>query len=150
MSAQLLFNLLLLSRECIKPYHIYTLLFQNDQWPDFNSNLSGKKFPVFLINISCPYTLYDTTYLPDKSLVQFKKWKDVQKLIRIFVREFVKKELGDIASGEILEDNEEIVELDEIEKRTLEQKEGDLLKTVLWKNAADFGASQLQNAIKGT
>lgn len=103
---------------------------------------------MFVINISCPYTLYDSTFLPDKSLVHFKSWKDVLRLVSTFVREFVKKELGDSANGENVEYNEDVTE-DEIEKKTLAQKESDLVRTVLWKNAADFGASQIHNAIKG-
>ncbi|XP_069118087.1 uncharacterized protein [Argopecten irradians] len=52
----------------------------------------SEKFGVFVINISCPYTEYDVTFDPAKTLVEFKDWNTVCTCIEDVMSEFLKRE----------------------------------------------------------
>ncbi|OWF50497.1 uncharacterized protein LOC110450333 [Mizuhopecten yessoensis] len=52
----------------------------------------SEKFGVFVVNVSCPYTEYDVTFDPAKTLVEFKDWDTLCTCIGGVVSEFLKRE----------------------------------------------------------
>ena len=51
-----------------------------------------ERYPVFVLNIKCPWTKYDITFDPSKTLIEFKDWDSVLELIKEIIDTFLKKE----------------------------------------------------------
>ncbi|ESO82946.1 hypothetical protein LOTGIDRAFT_134355, partial [Lottia gigantea] len=65
---------------------------------DVKSSTSGtsprcmEKHPMFVINIKCPLNIYDITFDPKKTLVEFKDWETLTSAVETMVTDFLKSE----------------------------------------------------------
>ena len=55
-------------------------------------NVSSKSHAIFIINIKCPRTIYDVTYEPTKSNVEFTEWKAMLSNLELAVQLFLQSE----------------------------------------------------------
>ena len=51
-----------------------------------------ERYPVFVLNIKCPWTKYDITFDPSKTLIEFKDWDTLLELTKEILDTFLKKE----------------------------------------------------------
>ena len=51
-----------------------------------------ERYPVFVLNIKCPWTKYDITFDPSKTLIEFKDWDTLLGLTKEILATFLKKE----------------------------------------------------------
>ena len=51
-----------------------------------------ERYPVFVLNIKCPWTKYDITFDPSKTLIEFKDWDALLELTKEILDTFLKKE----------------------------------------------------------
>ncbi|XP_069357381.1 DNA mismatch repair protein Mlh3-like [Maniola hyperantus] len=102
----------------------------------FNSNI-----PFYYIFITCPFYDYDMNYNSEKSLVEFKDWKEVNKLIEKLIQFY---------SGGLVTKKQEINKIGNAEKKldTRTEIKGIMEKILNNKNKPQK-ISQLQNGVKG-
>ncbi|XP_070181587.1 uncharacterized protein [Littorina saxatilis] len=51
-----------------------------------------ERYAVYVINIDCPFVVYDITFDPSKTLVEFHDWSELTKLIESMLFKFLKEE----------------------------------------------------------
>ncbi|XP_059475613.1 uncharacterized protein LOC132196768 [Neocloeon triangulifer] len=68
-----------------------------------------QKYPVFVLNLSCPYSSYDITTDPSKTLIDFKNHEAVQRVFEGAVKGFAKIQGLEIPL-EVLKGNEQKIE----------------------------------------
>ena len=51
-----------------------------------------ERYPLFVLNIKCPWTKYDITFDPSKTLIEFKDWDTLLELTKEILNTFLKKE----------------------------------------------------------
>ncbi|XP_008241931.1 PREDICTED: DNA mismatch repair protein MLH3 [Prunus mume] len=58
-----------------------------------------QSLPAYFLNISCPQSLYDLTFEPSKTYVEFKDWVPVLTFIDKAIQKFWKEKISDGESG---------------------------------------------------
>lgn len=102
------------------------------------------KIPFYLIFISCPYNNYDVSHTPKQSVLEFKNWDQITKLLEKLVKFYI----GDVNLKEIKQtvlkpvvDKDKGIEMREQVKKIMEK--------FLSSNSRRPAVSQMQNGIKG-
>ncbi|XP_060069042.1 serine-rich adhesin for platelets-like [Ylistrum balloti] len=90
----------------------------------------SEKFGVFVVNVTCPYTEYDVTFDPAKTLVEFKDWDLLCTCIEGAVSEFLKRECLLLGIQEMMAE----------ERLTSGEKSGDTIETST--NEGPFSTSE--------
>nr|KAG5714496.1 hypothetical protein BaRGS_006942 [Batillaria attramentaria] len=68
---------------------------EQDKVPVVDASSPTKQFErygVFVINIDCPFSAYDITFDPAKTLVEFHDWPGVTSLIESMILKFLREE----------------------------------------------------------
>ncbi|CAL1527586.1 unnamed protein product, partial [Lymnaea stagnalis] len=79
---------LILRKKCISWEEKISSGFVNSSSPVKQADRYG----IFVINVECPYSAYDITFEPRKTLVEFKNWPRLIHLIQDLVYGFLRKE----------------------------------------------------------
>jgi hypothetical protein len=61
-------------------------------WLSFCPPQKRDKYAVYLLNVECPYSLYDISFDPKKTLIEFCDWDKVLLCMEMAVRRFVENE----------------------------------------------------------
>ncbi|XP_038722366.1 DNA mismatch repair protein MLH3 isoform X4 [Tripterygium wilfordii] len=104
-----------------------------DQWKANRGSLKGKRstaqaLPAYMLNLLCPHSLYDLTFEPSKTFVEFKDWAPVL----YFIEEAVQKLWRGSTYGEPLSHGADIFHKDnkwnEADNITSEEEEANEVK----------------------
>lgn len=52
-------------------------------------NEKKQKYPVFILNLTCPYAIYDITLDPKKTQIEFKNWSVIVQTFEEAVKQFL-------------------------------------------------------------
>jgi len=62
------------------------------RWLAFSPPRKRDKYAVYLLNVECPYHVYDVCFDPKKTLIEFCNWDDVLQCMELAIRTFLEKE----------------------------------------------------------
>ncbi|XP_023705296.1 uncharacterized protein LOC111863317 isoform X2 [Cryptotermes secundus] len=62
------------------------------RWLAFSPPEKRDKYAVYLLNVECPYHLYDICLEPKKTLIEFCDWDEVLQCMETAIRSFLEKE----------------------------------------------------------
>jgi DNA mismatch repair ATPase MutL len=52
-------------------------------------NEKKQKYPIFILNLTCPYAIYDITLDPKKTQIEFKNWSVIVQTFEEAVKQFL-------------------------------------------------------------
>ncbi|XP_038722364.1 DNA mismatch repair protein MLH3 isoform X2 [Tripterygium wilfordii] len=111
-----------------------------DQWKANRGSLKGKRstaqaLPAYMLNLLCPHSLYDLTFEPSKTFVEFKDWAPVL----YFIEEAVQKLWRGSTYGEPLSHGADIFHKDnkwnEADNITSEEED---IRNAYWVENSEF------------
>lgn len=106
--------------------------------------MSKGKIPFYLVFISCPYNDYDVSHTPKQSILEFKNWDQICKLLEKLIKFYV----GDVNLKEVKQNVlEQATDKDKGNKIRDQVKK--IMEKILGSNSRRPAVSQLQNGIKG-
>lgn len=62
------------------------------QWLAFSPPRKRDKYAVYLLNVECPYHVYDVCFDPKKTLIEFSNWDNVLQCMELAIHTFLEKE----------------------------------------------------------
>lgn len=62
------------------------------KWLAFSPPQKRDKYAVYLLNVECPYHVYDICLEPKKTLIEFCDWDEVLQCMEMAIRSFLEKE----------------------------------------------------------
>ena len=62
------------------------------RWLAFSPPRKRDKYAVYLLNVECPYHVYDVCFDPKKTLIEFSNWDNVLQCMELAIRMFLEKE----------------------------------------------------------
>jgi len=62
------------------------------RWLAFSPPRKRDKYAVYLLNVECPYHVYDVCFDPKKTLIEFCNWDNVLQCMELAIRTFLEKE----------------------------------------------------------
>lgn len=62
------------------------------RWLAFSPPRKRDKYAVYLLNVECPYHVYDVCFDPKKTLIEFSDWDNVLQCMELAIRTFLEKE----------------------------------------------------------
>jgi len=62
------------------------------RWLAFSPPRKRDKYAVYLLNVECPYHIYDVCFDPKKTLIEFSNWDNVLQCMELAIRTFLEKE----------------------------------------------------------
>lgn len=102
------------------------------------------KIPFYLMFVSCPYYDYDVSYTPKQSVLEFKNWDQISKLLEKLVKFYVGEDnLKEIKQTVIKEP------VDKHEDNEIKNEVKKIMNKILGSNSRKPAVSQMQNGIKG-
>ncbi|XP_059058584.1 DNA mismatch repair protein Mlh3-like isoform X4 [Achroia grisella] len=100
------------------------------------------KIPFYLILLSCPYYDYDISHTPKQTILEFKSWNEITKLLNKLIKFYI----GDDNLMKRLEPKKKLPEEKVDDTREQVRK---IVQRLLKKNIKNVGVSQMQNSVKG-
>ncbi|XP_047026301.1 uncharacterized protein LOC124634685 [Helicoverpa zea] len=112
------------------------------------NQLFNQNIPFYFIFLTCPYIDYEISLTPKQSVVEFKEWEQVTKLLDKLIKFYV----GDVAVKEIkvhknacLNNNKQLSDANHDTRNQVKK----IIEKILGSNSKKIGVSQLQNGVKG-
>ena len=62
------------------------------RWLAFSPPRKRDKYAVYLLNVECPYHVYDVCFDPKKTLIEFSNWDNVLQCMELAIHTFLEKE----------------------------------------------------------
>ncbi|XP_063893999.1 uncharacterized protein LOC110375659 [Helicoverpa armigera] len=113
------------------------------------NQLLNQNIPFYFIFLTCPYIDYEISLTPKQSVVEFKEWEQVtkllDKLIKFYVGDVNVKEIK-VPKNECINNNKEQSVKADHDTRNQVKK---IIEKILGSNCKKIGVSQLQNGVKG-
>lgn len=94
--------------------------------------------------LNCPYYDYDVNYGPKQSILEFKNWEPVNKLLEKLIKFYA----SDIYIKESAKPIQNQIQIKEKDTETRDQVKK-IIEKILNKNSKKLGVSQMQNGIRG-
>lgn len=109
-----------------------------------DNELSKGTIPFYVVFISCPYYDYDVSYTPKQSMIEFKNWDQISKLLEKLVKFYV----GDVNLKEVKQTIKKQVD-DKENGNEIRNEVKKIMNKILGSNPRRPAISQMQNGIKG-
>ncbi|KAM3966951.1 uncharacterized protein ACR2FA_011832 [Aphomia sociella] len=100
------------------------------------------KLPFYIILLSCPYYDYHISNTPKHTILEFKNWDEITKLLNKLIKFYI----GDEILKKQLKPQNKIVKRKVDDTRDQVRK---IVERLLKKNPKNMGVSQMQNGVKG-
>nr|XP_049693316.1 uncharacterized protein LOC110375659 [Helicoverpa armigera] len=112
------------------------------------NQLLNQNIPFYFIFLTCPYIDYEISLTPKQSVVEFKEWEQVtkllDKLIKFYVGDVNVKEIK-VHKNECINNNKQLSEANHDTRNQVKK----IIEKILGSNSKKIGVSQLQNGVKG-
>ncbi|XP_039750811.1 DNA mismatch repair protein Mlh3-like [Pararge aegeria] len=107
----------------------------------FKNNCFNRTVPFYFVFITCPNYDFDVTYNSEKTLVEFKDWNEINKLIDKLIKFY---------NGGLVSKKRDLNEVGNEEKKSnLKTEVKKIMNCILNNKSKQTRISQLQNGIKG-
>ncbi|WAR19070.1 MLH3-like protein [Mya arenaria] len=94
-------------------------------------------YPVFIMQIRCPVSVYDITFEPAKTMVEFKDWDSVLACVETLTKQFIKEQNGLIAAAKSEVSMEEENDSQNVDSKTVNESNKEQPAVISAENLTD-------------